>query len=183
MKVKIITCPACGANIEVKKELEFCYCTYCGAKLEVDKGNRTINVNKNINMNKQTSHTTRYINEAEVIKVHSKEKERKTEKKLSVFLIIILIVVFGLIMKGGEKKSIEQEAKLEALVAEIMIDIENEDFKEAYVKANLLYYTVDYSSEIEEKWDNTREAVLKKIEEAEKANKQENKSSFWDFFD
>ena len=28
MKVKIITCPACGANIEVKKELEFCYCTY-----------------------------------------------------------------------------------------------------------------------------------------------------------
>ena len=64
-----------------------------------------------------------------------------------------------------------------------MIDIENNNFEDAYVKANSLYYTADYSSEIEDKWDNTRKAILKQIEAAEKESKGEEKKSFWNIFD
>lgn len=57
---------------------------------------------------------------------------------------------------------------LEELVNEIMIDIENGDYEEANIKANKLHYTSNWSSEIEDKWDETREALLKQIKKAEK---------------
>ena len=50
-----------------------------------------------------------------------------------------------------------------------MIDIENEDFAAAYVKANSLYWDDSWTSEGEDKWDATRKEIIKQIEEAEKA--------------
>lgn len=37
-----------------------------------------------------------------------------------------------------------------------MIDIDNEDFDTAYIKAQSIKYTANWSSDIEDKWDNTR---------------------------
>lgn len=66
---------------------------------------------------------------------------------------------------AGAKK---QEQELQAIVDQIMIDIENEDFAAAYVKANSLYWDDSWTSEGEDKWDATRKEIIKQIEEAEK---------------
>ena len=52
-------------------------------------------------------------------------------------------------------------------VDEIEIDIENGDFSSAYIKAETLYWDSSWSSEGKKKWNSTRKAVIKQIQEAE----------------
>lgn len=35
MKLEILKCPSCGANVEFEEGIEFCECEYCGAKITV----------------------------------------------------------------------------------------------------------------------------------------------------
>lgn len=67
-----------------------------------------------------------------------------------------------------EQDSIQQERELEALVDEIQDDIDDGNFDEAYIKAQSIIYTENWSHEIEDKWENTRKEVIKQIIEAEK---------------
>lgn len=66
----------------------------------------------------------------------------------------------------------KQEQELQAIVDEIEVDIQNGDYDAALIKANGLYYTKDWSSDIEKKWDNTREGLIELIEE--KKNQKSN---------
>lgn len=89
--------------------------------------------------------------------------------------IISMCLIISVIGNAGAKK---QEQELQAIVDQIMVDIENEDFAAAYVKANSLYWDDSWTSEGEDKWDATRKEVLKQIEKAEKkAAKSTKKSS------
>lgn len=54
------------------------------------------------------------------------------------------------------------------MVEEIQDDIDDGVFDEAYIKAQSIKYTADWSSEIEDKWDNIRKEVIDQIIEAEK---------------
>ena len=38
MKLIDLTCPKCGAAIQVDADREFCFCSYCGAKSMIDNG-------------------------------------------------------------------------------------------------------------------------------------------------
>ena len=78
---------------------------------------------------------------------------------------------------SAKKESDTQEIEFQQVVDEIMKDIENGDFNSARVKAESLHYTADWSSEVEEKWDSTREELLEQIDEAEKAAKKEAKKA------
>ena len=49
-----------------------------------------------------------------------------------------------------------------------MEDIENEDFDEAYIKAQSIKHTSPWSDEVEEKWENTRKEMIGQIIKAEK---------------
>ena len=71
-------------------------------------------------------------------------------------------------MHRGNKGAEAQEKKLQAIVDEIMIDIDNGDFDEARVKANMLYWDSEYTSRPKKKWDQTRKEILKQIDKAEK---------------
>ncbi len=86
------------------------------------------------------------------------------------FIIFILCILFLGFGDFGKKDSDKEEEKLQAIVEEVMVDIDNGDYDDAYIKANTIYYTEGYSSDIEEKWDNTREALLEQIEEAKNKN-------------
>lgn len=66
------------------------------------------------------------------------------------------------------RKSQRQEQELQELVEEVQEDKKNEDFDSAYVKAQSIKYTEDWSSDIEDKWDNTRKEVINQIIQAEK---------------
>jgi len=72
--------------------------------------------------------------------------------------------MFGLLsIPYFESKSQEQE--LQNIVNEIYIDINVGNYESALIKAKSLHYTANWSSEIEEKWDDTRKAIIKIIEE------------------
>ena len=60
---------------------------------------------------------------------------------------------------------------MENLVNEIQKDIKNEDFETAYIKAKQIRYTKYWSSGAEDKWYETRRAVIDQIIAAEKSNK------------
>ncbi|MGN7385508.1 hypothetical protein [Sporosarcina sp. SAFN-015] len=110
--------------------------------------------------------------EQERYKINNKEKYKSNEnmRKLisSVIAMLVVIVLCVLVFGSAYVRSIKEEEKLEAKIDEIMIDIDNRNYDEAYIKANSLHYTSDWSNEIEDKWDNTRKALLEKIEQAEK---------------
>ena len=95
-----------------------------------------------------------------------------------VFLVLACVVGSFISLKSSldssEEASDRQEEELQAIVDEVLQDIENGNFREAYIKAERIRYTESWSSEIEDKWDATREAVIEQIEEAEnQANKDE----------
>lgn len=55
------------------------------------------------------------------------------------------------------------------------------NYDDAYIKANTLHYTSGWSSDIEKKWDETRESLLEQIEKAKKEKDKSN--SFFNWFD
>jgi DNA-directed RNA polymerase subunit RPC12/RpoP len=165
MKIKALKCPECGANIELKEERDFCFCTYCGCKIIFDDEKQETTINRN------TTYTERYIDEAEVIRAETEANESKNGNKIALLIIVTIAVVLGGIVGYAKHASNVEERELQQIVDEVLIDIENEDFEEAYVKANSLYYTSDWSRDIERKWNNTRKALIEQIEKAEKNNK------------
>ena len=176
MKLKALKCPACGSSIEIEKDRTSCFCNYCGCKIIVDDEKQETTINKNININKNTSHTERYINEAAVIEAKSQNKNWKIGVILGVVLPLIFILLCVCYFRSEKRSSDAEEEKLQTIVDEIMIDIENGDFDEAYIKAESIRYTTDWSSDIEKKWDKTRKSLIDQIKKAEKEAKRD---EFW----
>ena len=180
MKLKVLKCPECRANIEIEDGRNFCFCNYCGCKIILDDEKQETTINKNVNINKNTTHTQRYINDAEVIKAESEAKESKRGIWIGILVpVICFLIFFGYFGVQKHASNVEEE-KLQTIVEQVMVDIENEDFDEAYIKANSIRYTSGWSSDIEKKWDKMREALLDQIKKAEK--KATGKTSFWDWF-
>ena len=83
MQLRKLKCPNCGGTLDINlDDKEYIFCPYCGEKCFVEDGkkeytiNQNINIKKDININKQTSHTRHNIDEADVIRA-------KTEDSLS----------------------------------------------------------------------------------------------------
>ena len=91
MKLIKLTCPDCGATMEISQDRKVYFCTYCGAKILVDNESKTIkhiiideSKNSEIELEK-----LKYLNEIE------KRKERsKLFAIASIFLILAIIVTF-----------------------------------------------------------------------------------------
>lgn len=59
-----------------------------------------------------------------------------------------------------------EEEKLQGIVSDIYVDIENGDYEKALIKANSLYYTRGGTeSQTTKKWNSTRESLIQLIEE------------------
>lgn len=192
MKIYQLKCPACGGTIEVETNRDSCYCSYCGTKVYVNDETFRAEITKNANYNKI------YIDEAKIRKIESDERmherklnmeceERKIKKWSS---IIINIVIFSILIacvawfNSIKEASDQQEQELQAIVDEVIQDIKYGDFDEAYINAEKIRYTADWSDDIEDKWDSTRKEIIKQIEKAEKeADKENGSDSWWNPFD
>ena len=182
MKVQALKCINCDAALEIEDGIDTFFCKYCGYKIILEEISEA-SINAKVQV-KKMEHQERMRDkqyEQERYKFDKKEQHKNNEtnrKSLSSVIVILVCVlvfvwVFGS-LNAVEKKSIKEEQQLQAMVDEIMIDIDNGDYDEAYIKANSLHYTSDWSSEIEDKWDNTRKALLEKIEQEEKENSGDN---------
>lgn len=197
MELKSLFCPNCGASLTIEDGLDKYFCQYCGkeillqgqSKAAYDAKVRVKNMEHKEKLQEQRNAQERYRIEA----------DQKETRRILLFCggLLGAVLAMSLIFTAvGNIKEKRQERELQAVVDEIMIDIENEDFADAYVKANSLYWDSG-SSENKEKWNSTREEIIKQIEAAEEKasettensseenNKEETDEKsgwFWDWF-
>lgn len=196
MKIYQLKCPACGGTIEIERNRESSFCSYCGTKVYVDDETRRVEITKNINYHKT------YTDEAKIREIESAERmqERKYEVEcekrksnkwltLGTVLIVLACVIGYFVSVNGyfdsqKEASDRQEQELQAVVDEVMQDIEDGNFDEAYIKAEKICYTENWSSEIEDKWNAIQKEIIKQIKKAEKeANKKNGGGTWWNPFD
>lgn len=173
MQMHVLKCPNCGANLDVEDGLDTFYCKYCGYKIVLE--GQSDQAYKSKTRIKGMEHDERMLDKKlahEKFKIKAqREKEAAQNKTSYVALIVgIAMIAVGLFHFGwsARRASDREEEKLQSIVDEVMVDIKNKDYDDAYIKAQSIVCTDAYSDEIEEKWDNTREEVIEQIEEAEK---------------
>lgn len=193
MELKSLFCPNCGASLEVEDGLDTFFCKYCGYKILL-QGQSKAAYDAKVRV-KHMEHKERLQDKRDAQERYRMEFKQKDERRTLaiVFGILGAIIAMCLIISAvGNARAKKQDRELQAIVDQIMIDIENEDFAAAYVKANSLYWDDSWTSEGEDKWDATRKEIIKQIEEAEKkatgsitnsSNEDEDDGgSFWDWF-
>ena len=193
MELKSLFCPNCGASLEVEDGLDTFFCKYCGYKILL-QGQSKAAYDATVRV-KHMEHKERLQDKRDAQERYRMEFKQKDERRTLAIVfgilgaIIAMCLIISAVGNAGAKK---QDRELQAIVDQIMIDIENEDFAAAYVKANSLYWDDSWTSEGEDKWDATRKEIIKQIEEAEKkatgsitnsSNEDEDDGgSFWDWF-
>ena len=193
MELKSLFCPNCGASLEVEDGLDTFFCKYCGYKILL-QGQSKAAYDAKVRV-KHMEHKERLQDKQDAQERYRMEFKQKDERRTLAIVfgilgaIIAMCLIISAVGNAGAKK---QDRELQAIVDQIMIDIENEDFAAAYVKANSLYWDDSWTSEGEDKWDATRKEIIKQIEEAEKkatgsitnsSNEDEDDGgSFWDWF-
>ena len=193
MELKSLFCPNCGASLEVEDGLDTFFCKYCGYKILL-QGQSKAAYDAKVRV-KHMEHKERLQDKQDAQERYRMEFKQKDERRTLAIVfgifgaIIAMCLIISAVGNAGAKK---QDRELQAIVDQIMIDIGNEDFAAAYVKANSLYWDDSWTSEGEDKWDATRKEIIKQIEEAEKkatgsitnsSNEDEDDSGgFWDWF-
>lgn len=173
MNTYTLKCPNCGGDLTVEDGLDTFFCKYCGYKILLEgQSDAAYHAKTKI---KSMEHDERMADkkyEHEKYKIEQKHKQENFKNKLGILIVIACIVGYfvlcGGYFAGEEKKSLQQEQELQQLVQDIQEDIKNEDFDAAYIKAQSIKYTENWSSEIEDKWENTRKEVINQIIAAEK---------------
>lgn len=104
MKVQILSCPACGADIDYNGRITFC--PFCGRKLLVDDEVKRVEINKNININSRHERIERNetrIREAE-LKKEEKDKEaelqlelKKQDDHTTIKLLVAFFIFYGIL--------------------------------------------------------------------------------------
>ena len=194
MELKSLFCPNCGASLEVEDGLDTFFCKYCGYKILL-QGQSKAAYDAKVRV-KHMEHKERLQEKRDAQERYRMEFKQKDERRTLAIVfgifgaIIAMCLIISAVGNAGAKK---QERELQAIVDQIMIDIENEDFAAAYVKANSLYWDDSWTSEGEDKWDATRKEIIKQIEEAEKnatgsttnssdEDEDDDGGGFWDWF-
>ena len=193
MELKSLFCPNCGASLEVEDGLDTFFCKYCGYKILL-QGQSKAAYDAKVRV-KHMEHKERLQEKRDAQERYRMEFKQKDERRTLAIAfgilgaIIALCLIISTVGNAGAKK---QEQELQAIVDQIMIDIEKKDFAAAYVKANSLYWDDSWTSEGEDKWDATRKEIIKQIEEAEKKatgsttnspeEDEDDSGGFWDWF-
>lgn len=112
-----------------------------------------------------------------------KLKRRSVVKNILCFalaIVCITVLLFAVADTNADSKRVEEENKrLEAIVEEVYVALEEENYVIARAKATSLTFSVTgtvSANKASEKWDKTREELLKIIDEAEQESKNEAES-------
>lgn len=123
MKIKPIKCPSCGAKLNIQPDSTYCECGSCGSEFYLDNGKIEHVYTKNVNIKKETYHTERYINDAEVIRARTEAKEDKSSLIIVLSLLFLVVVCLAavFIISANQEKTIET-AKSNGMICAGMAD-------------------------------------------------------------
>ena len=176
--IKLVSgkCPNCGANLEVRSDIDTFFCQYCGSKIIISNQSREV-LNAKLQEKRlaQKSEMADKVLDSLNKRSMRKEEERRKRQKSAriglIFSVLFLILAMGglyLLEYKEKKESFAEEEALLALSQVIQQNIDNGQWDEALVNANQLQYTSGYSNEVKRKWNNTREAYISIINEGKK---------------
>lgn len=190
MEYKSFKCPECGANID---NMNASFCSSCGVKLYFDDGSKNINYNiktedvakiKEVELNREI--------ELNKIKANSRFVDNKFTLGILFSFTVVIIIFMAMFIYASNatnlknklwlgvllflalytvlfmylyNKSKTQEKNFQNIVKEIQNNINSGNYEVALIKAKSLRYTAKWSNDIKEKWDDTRESLIKIIEE------------------
>lgn len=194
MNTYALKCPNCGGHLTVEDGLDIFFCKYCGYRIVLEgQSDAAYRAKTRIHGMAHDERMADKKYEHEKYRIKQKANQDRSDALIPFLAILVVFGAFFVLINffatTEENKSIKQEQELHALVDEIMIDINNEDFESAYIKAQSISYTENWSDEIEEKWERTRKEVINQIIEAEKeatgssSHKPEKDGWFWGWFD
>ncbi|MBR4578795.1 MAG: hypothetical protein IKO22_04175 [Oscillospiraceae bacterium] len=175
------TCPNCGASLEVYNGIDTLCCQYCGTKVIINnQSDATIKAKESI---KRIEHKEvmadkilNHLKARSEQKAIEREKQRKESNKIILALVAVLVVCFSIILINSHNNKAaeqEQDARFQEIVLSIEEDIKNEDYDAALIKANQLYLVTKtpIGNDLKKKWDSTRIALIKQIEELQDKKK------------
>jgi len=165
MKLSAIKCPNCGSSLEIEDGIDTFFCKYCGEKIMME--DMSASAYKAKTKLKKMEHDERM---ADKKYAHEKEMEKMNSLHtlLPVFIFFAVTILIWAIALGSAKHASNKEIKeLDKLIVEIQGDIKNGDYDTAYIKAQSVKTTSDWSHEIDEKYDNIRKELINQIIAAE----------------
>ena len=141
MEFKSLTCPNCTANIEIEDGLDIFFCKYCGHKILLS-GQSKAAYDAKVRV-KDMEHKERMQDKhdsQERYKLHLEQVKEKREGLFFAMFFGIAILAFAILCVSSFIGAKKQERELQSIVDQIIVDIENEDFVSARIKANSLYW-------------------------------------------
>lgn len=122
MRIKPIKCPSCGAPLDIKRGADTCECLSCGCVFAVDNGKLEYTYNKNVYIRNDTSYTERYIEDAEVIRARTEEKEKRRAWIGSwigwlAFLVLMAGLIIPLVIAGNNADKKVMQAKASGMIS------------------------------------------------------------------
>lgn len=176
MQMHVLKCPNCGANLDVEDGLDTFYCKYCGYKIVLEgQSDQAYRSKENIQRMRHKElmfdKKVEYEKYKDKKKIDAKERENKDviiRVAIGILMLVIISISTNIYFAKEKRESNEEERQLEAIVDDVKADIDDKNFDDAYVKAQSIVYTKNYSKDTEKKWDNIRKELLDQIEEAEK---------------
>lgn len=183
MKFKTLECPNCGAPIKPPNGVEAFYCQHCGYHIILEDLTDA-EINASVKFGRMW-HKERMRDKQYNENQNAWERTERSKHFEFVRWFVggaILVTLFCCFFAFAFLLSNREEAQLQNTVDAIMTDIENEKFSEARIKANELHYTADWSDETKQKWDDTREQLLKEIDKAEKEAKKSERQGLFGLF-
>lgn len=89
VKMVPMTCPNCGASIDVKEGTTVCFCTYCGTKIVIGDDNTiTVNINK----------TTTDQVKLEKLRLEHQRYEESMKQMPQTMRMLTIILVFAFLL-------------------------------------------------------------------------------------
>lgn len=145
MKVKLLKCPACNANLQISDGRNMCFCEYCGQQIFIDDEIKRTEHTRNINYTytkvdeARKLEATARLRELELAERQeetkrrkldietSREKRRSRKKSLARFFIplflIGLFVLFIYYVNADYEKDRQQEESIRSSVASSIADV------------------------------------------------------------
>lgn len=123
MQLRNLMCPNCGGTLDISlDDKEYIFCPYCGKKFFVEDGkkeytiNQNINIKKDININSKTEHTRHNINEADVIRAKTEDREKRNAWKYILGYLAVMAFLFGsMFFLAGREERVAKRALKEAI--------------------------------------------------------------------
>ena len=172
MNLHVLRCPNCGAQIDIEDGVNIFFCKYCGYKIILD-GQSKEEVRAHVKI-KSMEHDEHMLDKTHQHTIETMREKRKVQSKNNYILLALIVLFMGALwgLMFYENADVKRtENKLQTTVNDIMEDISEDNFVDAYIKAETLHWDSQYSKdEGQEKWDSIRTEIIKQIQKAEDAS-------------